>query len=759
MQKPLAEILRPKTLDSYIGQEHLMGKGAVLRTAIEHNNVRSMIFWGPPGVGKTTLALLIAELTGADFFLLSAINSGVKEIREVIEKAKKSEQRALLFIDEIHRFSKSQQDSLLGAVEQGIVTLIGATTENPSFEVISPLLSRCQVYVLKSLSKANLEQLMQTAIDYLEGELHSKIELEDTEALLRISGGDGRKLINAIELVTYMTAPDAGIIRITRENVIRVIQQNLATYDKNGEQHYDIISAFIKSMRGSDPNAAVYWMARMLIGGEDPLFIARRMVILASEDIGNANPNALLLANNCFQAVNVIGMPEARIPLAQTAIYLASSPKSNASYMAINNAYEIIKKTGDLPVPLHIRNAPTKLMKELGYSENYKYAHNYDHNFVNQEFMPKELSGQTLYEPQDNPRENELRKYLRNCWREKYKYLILLLIALSCFFLNVGAQNQHYSQFPTQPITLNASLTGAFDGVIRGSVVQRTQWLAVTEPFVTMGANLDAAVYKNNRRQELIGIGGAFTADKAGDVNYTSLQGLVSISYIKYIGRHSHHKIGIGLYGGFINNAFDIYAARWDEQFHHGSYDPSVPVSEIFASTRQYLPDFGAGGFWSFTPNKTNTFQLGASVSHLNRPEETFGSYSSRLPIRYSAHFFSKIGLTRSVALEPMGYASWQHKFQEYLFGCNVEYFQRKNSYTTLFSLGGGLFYRWNDAVIADLFFDWQNLRIGVSYDVNVSAFREATHLRGALEVSISYIYRKKTITRLGKEPCPYDLM
>ena len=399
-----------------------MGKGAVLRNAIEQRNIQSMIFWGPPGVGKTTLALLIAELVDADFFLLSAINSGVKDIRDVIEKAKKSEKKSLLFIDEIHRFSKSQQDSLLGAVEQGIITLIGATTENPSFEVISPLLSRCQVYVLKSLSRENLETILGTAVAYLSEQMSCKIEIEDTEALLRISGGDARKLLNAIELVSWMTKPVDGVIHVTHQQVVHVIQQNLALYDKKGEQHYDIISAFIKSMRGSDPNAAVYWMARMLIGGEDPLFIARRMVILASEDIGNANPNALLLANNCFQAVNVIGMPEARIPLAQTAIYLASSPKSNASYMAIDNAIALVKQTGDLPVPLHIRNAPTKLMKELGYHKGYQYAHDFEHNFVNQEFLPAQIAGTTLYEPQNNPRENELRRYLKSCWNEKYKY-------------------------------------------------------------------------------------------------------------------------------------------------------------------------------------------------------------------------------------------------------------------------------------------------------------------------------------------------
>ena len=422
VQKPLAEILRPRTLESYIGQEHLMGPGAVLRTAIENDNIQSMIFWGPPGVGKTTLALLIAELTGSEFHMLSAISSGVKDIREVIDKARKSEHRSLLFIDEIHRFSKAQQDSLLGAVEQGVVTLIGATTENPSFEVISPLLSRCQVYVLKPLSVDNLTTILRTAIQFLEEHLQCKIQLEDTEALLRISGGDARKLINAVELVTWMTKPVDGVITITRQQVIHVIQQNLAMYDKNGEQHYDIISAFIKSMRGSDPNAAVYWMARMLVAGEDPLFIARRMVILASEDIGNANPNALLLANNCFQAVNVIGMPEARIPLTQTAVYLASSPKSNAAIIAIDNAYALIKQTGDLPVPLYIRNAPTNLMKELGYHKGYQYAHDFKNNFVNQEFLPEPIRGTKLYDPQNNPRENELRKYLRNCWKEKYNY-------------------------------------------------------------------------------------------------------------------------------------------------------------------------------------------------------------------------------------------------------------------------------------------------------------------------------------------------
>ncbi len=736
-----------------------MGAGAVLRTAIENDNIQSMIFWGPPGVGKTTLALLIAELTGADFYMLSAISSGVKEIREVIDKAKKSKHRSLLFIDEIHRFSKAQQDSLLGAVEQGVVTLIGATTENPSFEVISPLLSRCQVYVLKHLSKENLETILRTAVDYLEKQLGSKIVLDDTEALLRISGGDGRKLLNAIELVTWMTPPKEGVITITREAVVQVIQQNLSRYDKQGEQHYDIISAFIKSMRGSDPNAAVYWMARMLIAGEDPLFIARRMVILASEDIGNANPNALLLANNCFQAVNVIGMPEARIPLAQTAIYLASSPKSNAAIIAIDAAYSVIKQTGDLPVPLHIRNAPTNLMKELGYSKGYQYAHNYEHNFVNQEFMPEKLSGVKIYEPQNNPRENELRKYLRSCWNEKYKYVLLLIVALCAFFFSANGQNYHFSQFYAQPVTLNPALSGAFDGIFRATTDYRSQWQSVTVPYQTFGASVDGAVYRNNRRQELIGLGVAFNTDKAGDVEYSSMQALLSMSYIKYVGRRGRHKIGIGAYGGFINNVFDYYAARWDDQFVNGMYLPSNPSNDIFATDKQFFFDCGAGVFWSYTPNKTNTFQLAVSASHLNMPEDAFGNSFTKLPIRYNAHFFSRIMLTRDLALQPMVYTSWQRKFSEYTFGTNIEYFQRKNSYTTVFSFGGGLFYRWNDALIANFFFDWQNLRLGVSYDLNTSPFVTATHVRGGFEITLSYIFRKKRVTRIGKEPCPYDLM
>jgi len=419
--KPLAETLRPQSLSQYIGQQHLVGEGAILRNTIENNALHSMILWGPPGVGKTTLALLIAQLVNAQFHKLSAINSGVKDVRDIIETAKTTDEKTILFIDEIHRFSKSQQDSLLGAVEQGIVTLIGATTENPSFEVISPLLSRCQVYVLKTLEIDDLNLILESAKKYLETQLKFQIEIEETEALFRISGGDARKLLNAFELVVQFAKPESEKLVITNDLVMKCIQKKLALYDKKGEQHYDIISAFIKSMRGSDPNAAVYWLARMLEAGEDPLFIARRMIILASEDIGNANPNALLLANSCFQAVHQIGMPEARIILSQTAIYLASSPKSNASYLAIDDALAWVKKTGDLPVPLHIRNAPTQLMKDLDYHKGYKYAHSFDNNFVNLEFLPESISAKKFYEPQNNARENEIRNYLKKCW-EKYRY-------------------------------------------------------------------------------------------------------------------------------------------------------------------------------------------------------------------------------------------------------------------------------------------------------------------------------------------------
>lgn len=424
MQSPLAERLRPNSLDDYIGQEHLIGKTAVLRKAIESGVVPSMIFWGPPGVGKTTLANIISHNLNRPFYALSAINSGVKDIREVIDKAKSHSffgtQNPILFIDEIHRFSKSQQDSLLGAVEKGIVTLIGATTENPSFEVISALLSRCQVYILKPLEKNDLVNLLTQAIIKDKWLLEHEIEIQEYEALLRLSGGDARKLLNVFELV-IQSFDDKKCV-ITNEYVLQVVQQNLAMYDKAGEQHYDIISAFIKSIRGSDPNAGLYWLARMIEGGEDPLFIARRLVILASEDIGNANPNALLLANNCFQAVNLVGMPEARIILAQAVTYLASSAKSNASYEGIENALATVRETGDLPVPLHIRNAPTKLMKDLGYGNDYKYSHAYDGNFSEQEYLPDVIKNTKFYEPGNNTRELELRKYLKSLWKNKYNY-------------------------------------------------------------------------------------------------------------------------------------------------------------------------------------------------------------------------------------------------------------------------------------------------------------------------------------------------
>lgn len=417
-QIPLAERLRPSTLEDLVGQQHLTGNGSILRTAIEHGKVPSMILWGPPGVGKTTIANIIAHTLRVPFYTLSAISSGVKEVREVIEEAKHAD-RAILFIDEIHRFNKGQQDALLGAVEKGVITLIGATTENPSFEVNSALLSRCQVYVLKPLDENDLIALLQQAVTKDEILGKKKIELKETAALINISGGDARKLLNLLELVTDTLEDD---IVITDAAVMEIAQKRIAIYDKKGEQHYDIISAFIKSIRGSDPNAAVYWLARMVEGGEDVKFIARRLVILASEDIGNANPNGLLLANACFEAVNKIGYPEARIILSQCAIYLATSPKSNASYMAINDALAAVQKQGDLPVPLHIRNAPTKLMKNMGYGKNYEYSHSYEHSFSAQEYLPDELSGTKFYDPGKNAREEELRKFLKTLWKEKYRY-------------------------------------------------------------------------------------------------------------------------------------------------------------------------------------------------------------------------------------------------------------------------------------------------------------------------------------------------
>ena len=423
MNEPLAERIRPKTLEDYISQQHLVGKNGVLTNLIKQGIIPSLILWGPPGIGKTTLANIIATESKRPFYTLSAISSGVKDVREVIEKAKNSgglftAKNPILFIDEIHRFSKSQQDSLLGAVEKGWVTLIGATTENPSFEVIPALLSRCQVYILNSFDKNDFIALLQRAMEKDAFLSTKKIVLKETDALIQVSGGDARKLLNIFELLVSTETK----IEITNKLVLEKVQKNTIRYDKTGEQHYDIISAFIKSIRGSDPNAAVYWLARMIEGGEDVKFIARRMLILASEDIGNANPTALILANNTFQAVSVIGNPESRIILSQCAVYLANSAKSNASYVAIGEAQSLVQKTGDLSVPLHLRNAPTKLMKDLEYGKNYKYSHNYSNNFAEQEFLPNEISGTQLYEPGENPRENQFREILKKRWKNRYNY-------------------------------------------------------------------------------------------------------------------------------------------------------------------------------------------------------------------------------------------------------------------------------------------------------------------------------------------------
>ncbi|WP_353085048.1 replication-associated recombination protein A [Flavobacterium sp.] len=425
MEAPLAERIRPQKLEDYISQLHLVGPNGSLTQQIARGVIPSMIFWGSPGTGKTTLAQIIANQSNRPFYELSAINSGVKDIRDVIEKAKQSgglftAKNPILFIDEIHRFSKSQQDSLLAAVEKGWVTLIGATTENPSFEVIPALLSRCQVYVLNPFSKEDLVSLLDRAIKKDAIISAKKIKIKESEALLRLSGGDGRKLLNIFELV--VNASPEGQIVITNDKVLELVQQNTVLYDKTGEQHYDIVSAFIKSIRGSDPNGAVYWLARMIEGGEDVKFIARRMLILSSEDIGNANPTAFIMANNTFQAVSTIGYPESRIILSQCAVYLATSPKSNASYMAINEAQALVKQTGDLPIPIHLRNAPTKLMKELGYGEEYQYSHNYANNFSEQEYLPDAIKETKLYDPGTNSRENGTREFLKNRWKDKYGY-------------------------------------------------------------------------------------------------------------------------------------------------------------------------------------------------------------------------------------------------------------------------------------------------------------------------------------------------
>lgn len=423
-QIPLAEKLRPSSLDQYVGQSQIIGKEGVLRKALESGHIPSMILWGPPGTGKTTLANIIATILDRPFFSLSAINSGVKDVREVISKAQDkslfTSGNPILFIDEIHRFSKSQQDSLLGAVEKGLVTLVGATTENPSFEVISALLSRCQVYVLQSLELEELRELMNRGLSLLQEEYGRPIQFKGEKALMRVSGGDGRKLLNNLELVVRTYAEHNQ--PISDDNVVEVAQRSIPNYDKDGENHYDIVSAFIKSIRGSDPNAAVYWLARMITGGEDPLFIARRLVIAASEDIGNANPNALLIANECFQAVNVIGYPEARIILSQATVYLACSAKSNASYLAIDRAIDLVKNTGGLSIPMHLRNAPTKLMKDLGYGDAYKYPHNHPNGFVSEEYLPEEISGQRIYEPGNNAREAQFRQRLSEYWGKKYGY-------------------------------------------------------------------------------------------------------------------------------------------------------------------------------------------------------------------------------------------------------------------------------------------------------------------------------------------------
>ena len=758
MKQPLAEILRPKQIGDYVGQSHLMGQDSILRLAIENDNLHSMILWGPPGVGKTTLALLIAEQTGADFFMLSAINSGVKDIREVFTQAEKSEKKAILFIDEIHRFSKSQQDSLLGAVERGDVTLIGATTENPSFEVISPLLSRCQVYILKTLEKNELEHILTHACRYLEKELQITIELQENEALLRISGGDARKLINAIELVATTIPPNNGKVVVTNELVTKIIQKNLVIYDKKGENHYDIISAFIKSLRGSDPNAAVYWLARMLEAGEDPLFIARRMIILASEDIGNANPNALLLANNCFQAVHHIGMPEARIILSQTAVYLASSPKSNASYMAINEAIEWVKKTGDLPVPLHLRNAPTQLMKEIGYSDGYRYAHHYENNFVEQEFLPSSISGKKFYEPQDNPRENELRKYLQKCWQKKYQYILLLWVMLTAF-LHTSAQDLHYSQYYASPPSINPAYSGLIDGQFRISGAYRNQWLSVSVPFNTYSLNFDAPLYNNGKRKNLIGIGAEMALDQAGDGQYRLFQGNLSLSFVKGIGARNKAKWGIGFFSGFAQRSLDFGALYFDEQFVNGVFNPKNPVSEPFPAHSYFYFDCGVGTVLQLAPNKNNLYSFSVTVNHLNRPRQSLYVADKRMDIKPVFFFISKIKITSEIIVTPSLLTAFQGKYMNIVGGTGIEYRFPARGLQAPTSIGAGVYYRWNDALIFAGIFEWKRIRFGFSYDVNLSTFFAGTQGRGGFELTLSYIHKKPFRSKTGRENCPFEFM
>jgi putative ATPase len=757
-QSPLAEQLRPKRLDEYVGQKHLVGEQGVIRRVIEQKQIHSMIFWGPPGVGKTTLASLIAEELQAPFFVLSAINSGVKDIRAVIDQAEQSSQQALLFIDEIHRFSKSQQDSLLGAVEKGTVTLIGATTENPSFEVIAPLLSRCQVYLLEPLTQEDLEEILERAIAHLQKSCSYPIKVEEKEALFHFSGGDARKLLNAVDLSVKLIQPTDGVLVLNNEKVAQSIQKNIALYDKTGENHYDIISAFIKSMRGSDPNAALYWLARMLLAGEDPLFIARRMIILAAEDIGNANPNALLLANNCFQAVHQIGMPEARIVLSQTVIYLASSPKSNASYVAIDEAMEWVKKTGDLPVPLHLRNAPTKLMKDLNYGKDYRYAHNYQDNFVDQEFLPESISGKKFYEPQDNPRENELRRFLKNLWKGKYRYILLLLI----FFFTqapLQAQDMHYSQFYTAHYLINPALTGAFNGIFRANLNQKTQWISVTKPFLSLSANLDAPIWKNHKTEDLWGLGLQLNSDRAGDSEFQSIDINLSSSFIKNLGWRKKHKIGFGVVAGYKHQSLNYAALHFDEQFQNGVYNPQNPITEVFGDSKIFYFDLGAGVLWNYSFQKNSLISAGFSLFHINQPRTSFEHGTFQHPMRYCGYMTTRFHVMDEWNITPMVYATFQGKYKELIGGVSGEYLFKKNAYTTTAVLGFGLYYRWLDALIVEAHTDIQNLRIGISYDLNVSGFVPATKVRGGFEISLIYIYKKNLIQRIGREPCPYDIM